>query len=885
MVRELQKDWMERLIRFQSTQYRNSRTGATRRTGTQPDHDVFEGLPVRHWRKKPVGVNLTPDKYDPNTVPLLESGYPELPMPKDAHMLPDASYAILKAARMGLVKKERMDLAEGEKEGGNEEGVEAEDKSGFTAKKWALIPKFLELPEPEYLAKRRKGLPSVYAGISASVGSTVQTKKMKVRRTDAEGKTSVLEVLVSEGQTVDGEIVEDDVSTTQAPAPGTVVEGVGVANAEGVVIAGDPTVPATSRRRPPPPKRKFKGPSRGKRKKVAVARGAENAPFANGGTATNGAGLSGDGKVSVEGQPMAAEGDHGTGEDSIMQDADQDGEEGSEEGSEGEEGDDEDREEGELSLSPSPSRHPARPTAPDVDVPMEEMKEPTPPMPADPIDELIAGIHSEAAFQSTTESPMGSMPALEGKLVSEPTNDLPVESRMEAADPAISEQLSRPSDDFQMDMTPPSFPHQPMETLTETFASFPPPPENAAESHAPKSPALEPFMTLDDAAAPSPPPQQLMTPRDQPRTPTPPQAMLEPVLEPAITSPPPQSMPETLPETPSLPPETEKLPEPSNESPLPTTPSVLHETAKPSNEPAASSPENHGHAANPPEASMAPIPDTLHPISPGERAISPVPEPTASEPPTEPPAPTPPPAISPIPPPAAIPDAPILEPATAMPPIEAPIPQIPEPAFDSSEPVLPPPQVPEPIPRAEAATPPPPSPPHQRFPRPALVDPRPTTFTPKAPTPSPPTPIQDSFPVRSPLSPKAPTMSPPTPIDHDLSTSSPDGLPPTDPPPHRPDPPSPFILDPAQEAPTIPLDGIEPLPAGEGIDVQAAPHVEPTMDAEIPHAHDPLDGLAAPETVEGGDTHGDGDGDGEAVLRFDDGEEDLLGSLERSLAR
>lgn len=70
-------------------------------------------------------------------------------------------------------------------------------------------------------------------------------------------------------------------------------------------------------------------------------------------------------------------------------------------------------------------------------------------------------------------------------------------------------------------------------------------------------------------------------------------------------------------------------------------------------------------------------------------------------------------------------------------------------------------------------------------------------------------------------------------------------------------------------------------PEGGGVNVEAAPRVDnPNINAEIPHQHDPLDGLQAPEMPPaerrlGVEEEGGGPED----------EDDLLGNLERSLER
>ena len=290
-------------------------------------------------------------------------GWLELPMPRDAALYSPMSQALLRAARMGQVNKPPPPPLEDEKEPGEEEDADGDVDTGFVAKRWAVVPKHLEGPEPEFLAKRRKGLPSVYGGVTGVVGSSGQMRKTKVRKIDASGTATVLDVLVPEGQMVDGEIVAEEITSTEALAPGTVVDGVGVVNAEGVVIAGDQVLPTPPRRRPPPPKRKPKGPGRGRRKRVGfvpatVAQGVIGKP------ADVALGVGEDKLDTTNGQGDAKD-DVEMREESVLPDGEDGGEEGSEDDEEGEEGDDGDREEGELSPSPSSlSKSPSKPPQP-----------------------------------------------------------------------------------------------------------------------------------------------------------------------------------------------------------------------------------------------------------------------------------------------------------------------------------------------------------------------------------------------------------------------------------------------------------------------------------------------------------------------------------------
>lgn len=338
--------------------YRASRTGG-RSNRDQIDHDVFSGLPVRHWRKQQVTVNTAPPRDPANVTNATNNGWPERPMPKDAHLLTPWNQALLRAARAGKVLQPLTGPAEEDKETGEDDEAEGYTQTGFTVTKWVLVPKHLEGPEREFLAERRKGLPSLYGGASAQTQGSGQMRKTKIRKTDADGTDHVLEALVPEGQAVEGEVLEQETSLSEAPAPGTVVEGVGIVNAEGIVVAGDQVQPTPPRRRPPPPKRKAKGPGRGRKKRVAFAPGAEGTEITQG--------INGDATVDQIGQTernvnadgATNDGDVEIGEDSTLQD----GDEGSEEEDEGEDGEEGDREDGELSPSPtsttkSPSREP-----------------------------------------------------------------------------------------------------------------------------------------------------------------------------------------------------------------------------------------------------------------------------------------------------------------------------------------------------------------------------------------------------------------------------------------------------------------------------------------------------------------------------------------------
>ena len=314
----------------------------------------MDGLPVRQWRKQPTIANVAPQKEAQVDSSEKDTIWRELPMPKGSELYPPWSQALLRAARAGRIVKPPPKPIEDDKEGGEDEDAEGELDTGFLATKWSHISREAEQPEPEFLAKRRKGLPTLYGG-TGSPAAIATLRKTKVRKTGNDGNTVVLDVLVPEGVIIEGEVAEGEDVTTQTTAPGTFVEGIGVANADGVVVAGDQVVPTPQRRRPPPPKRKPKGPGRGRKKKVVLENGPDGTATAvdahsnEAGAAGSGSGMSG-----VPGEATReASGDVGGGDEGSEDDED-----------EGEEGDDMDREEGELTDTEDPLSRSATPSKP-----------------------------------------------------------------------------------------------------------------------------------------------------------------------------------------------------------------------------------------------------------------------------------------------------------------------------------------------------------------------------------------------------------------------------------------------------------------------------------------------------------------------------------------
>ncbi|KAL4953226.1 hypothetical protein BDW69DRAFT_165794 [Aspergillus filifer] len=278
--------------------FRSSRSGrqfndGPNRTRTgQIDHDVFEGLPVRRWSRQVQTVSQEPRVEGTESDAPGHAGkpsIPEHPMPKDSHLLSPMSRALLRAARSGCVyiRKASKEYDDEEKDttDADEQQTQQKLERNFSMRKWTSVPKHLEAPEVEFLAKRRPGLPSLYGASAGAVeGANVPMRKTRFKKVDpVTGNISIYAAWVPEGHKIEGEIADDAqvatentqvTVTPQAPAPGTVIEGVGVVNAQGVVVAeaGSASVLTPPKRRPPPPKRKGKG-LKGRRKKVMFAPG------------------------------------------------------------------------------------------------------------------------------------------------------------------------------------------------------------------------------------------------------------------------------------------------------------------------------------------------------------------------------------------------------------------------------------------------------------------------------------------------------------------------------------------------------------------------------------------------------------------------------------
>lgn len=427
----------------------------------QTDQDVFDGLPVRQWRLLEATINTAEEDmtatdgqaHQPGEAhgdPLLE-----VKMPKGSELYAPWCQKLLRAARAGRVYGRSHENASGkgdgdkentsqtnggtdEKPGDDENGPRGQKRDAVhavVAMRWAQVPRSQEAPDRELLAKRRKGLAPMHAiGVAAG---TVNLRKTKVKRADAEGRITVWEVMVPEGQTVEGEIVQEEAAAVEvagaevaAPKPGTFVEGLGVANDDGVVIASEGVTPL--RKKGPVAKRKKKGPGKWQ-KKLAE---------------TDGMGVSASAEALEARRIKAQQAADGVLVDNDREDVemgdnhDEDGEDDED----GEEGED-DREEGELSPSPEPESASLIPTATDQPTeaigPLESTAEavqiPLPPVDAQdttpmtgdetaPIKEILATEPMEDVVVDESNSTVIDPPA-------DPAIALPADQSMETVEP------------------------------------------------------------------------------------------------------------------------------------------------------------------------------------------------------------------------------------------------------------------------------------------------------------------------------------------------------------------------------------------------------------------------------------------------------------------
>ena len=149
---------------------------------TANDIDILEGLPIRQWKQveaqigpPPVMETLTGQAY-----------FPEQPMPRDYHLLPEHSQQLLRLARAPTAPKPSTPQNEDEENDKKLDDDRTKDTNrGIALPRWSQVPRHLEEPEVEYLAKRRPGLPPVhtgFGGIASNLSQAGPMRKTKLKR-------------------------------------------------------------------------------------------------------------------------------------------------------------------------------------------------------------------------------------------------------------------------------------------------------------------------------------------------------------------------------------------------------------------------------------------------------------------------------------------------------------------------------------------------------------------------------------------------------------------------------------------------------------------------------------------------------------------------------
>lgn len=208
-------------------------------------------------------------------------------MPENFQLLLPHTQQLLRIARSGKYGTKRKIAPDVEPDGDEfnareEEGLPDEilakptltEERGFVARKWRQVPESALVPEHlhwEFLAKRRKGLPSYYHGVATEISTAgipqIAKRKTRVQRVldPATGESVIYEVLALEGQVLENELPADSQMPAIQLEPGTTVEGLGTADDDGLISLVPSNASAPSRRNRPPPKKKG-GPGRGKKR-------------------------------------------------------------------------------------------------------------------------------------------------------------------------------------------------------------------------------------------------------------------------------------------------------------------------------------------------------------------------------------------------------------------------------------------------------------------------------------------------------------------------------------------------------------------------------------------------------------------------------------------
>jgi len=301
------------------------------------DHGEYEGIPIRHWRRD--FVTVAPPPTTDSTTSQNDIWAIELPygMPKDSHLLPQHSQDLLRAARSGKIYKRPAPADEEEADPeaiiGDKPEKKDEDlkEKGFTAKSWKQVPRHLEGADVVYLAKRRKGL----VAASSKPLPVPTVTKATVKRIDAAGNEYVQDIVVPQGQVVEGEVL----SQTQIPDPNAPI--------------GLAPVQATPPRPRPKSKKKAKGPGRGRKKKPLAPTSVPQAPLGEGvAPLPTIEGTVGPDGIKLEKEPSSTpvpNEDTEMGDGSAANSDDDDGEDG-------EDGDEGDDDEGSVDPQDSPSK-------------------------------------------------------------------------------------------------------------------------------------------------------------------------------------------------------------------------------------------------------------------------------------------------------------------------------------------------------------------------------------------------------------------------------------------------------------------------------------------------------------------------------------------------
>lgn len=306
--------------------YRTTATNTRRgnRSGLA-EHDDFEGLPVRQWRQQLVNVAPPPEREEAKKQ---DRWGVELPhgMPRDTHLLTPHNQELLRLARSGKLYKKRPLPEEEDADPDGVPGDKPDKKDsaasegyGFKVKKWVRLDRSAEDSGINLLAPRHK---NTITRPSKQLGTQVtgpMVTKATVKRLDAAGNPYTQEVIVSDGQPVDGEII----STSVVPAP--------EATGEAVLPVATP-----ARRKPPIPQKK-KGRGRGRggrgRGRLPLATPTRPVPQQDGSTEVKPETVGPDG-VKIESEDVSrAGGDLEMNESSALDD--DDGDEGSGDDDEG----------------------------------------------------------------------------------------------------------------------------------------------------------------------------------------------------------------------------------------------------------------------------------------------------------------------------------------------------------------------------------------------------------------------------------------------------------------------------------------------------------------------------------------------------------------------